>query len=197
MAAIDLGSKPMEASILGSMEARVLGSRPMEASILGSRPVAAAMAEAVDIEAVVLEDPTLEALGDEVLLCSSLLALALEGGRGDGEALEVRGDWTSLDCDFDDRSADLEADVEAAEDTGGRPIIPCMPGMPIPYMAAMLGSMAAMATIRLELGFLGSSPKADRAMGSICRVLGSMPRAASMAGSNFLGSIPMAANMSV
>ena len=126
------------------------------------------------------------------------MALALDGGLGDGEALEVRGDWTFLDSDLDDLSADLEVGVEADEETGGMPIIPCMPGIPIPYIAAMLGSMAAMATIRLELGFLGSSPKADRAMGSICRVLGSMPRAASMAGSIFLGSIPMAAaSMSV
>merc|ERR1719394_1708716 len=100
--AINLGS----ISILGSMEAKVLGSSPIEASILGSSPVAAAMAEAVEVVTEVLEDGT-EVLGDEVLRCSSLLALALEGGLGDGEALEVRGDWTFLDSALDDLSAAL------------------------------------------------------------------------------------------
>ena len=50
--------------------------------------------------------------------------------------------------------------------------------------------MAAMADIKLALGFLGSSPKAAKVMGSI--FLGSKPMAANIEGSNFLGSKPMA-----
>ena len=53
--------------------------------------------------------------------------------------------------------------------------------------------MAAMADIKLELGFLGSSPNAARVMGSI--FLGSKPMAANIEGSNFLGSKPMARAM--
>ena len=53
--------------------------------------------------------------------------------------------------------------------------------------------MAAMADIKLELGFLGSSPNAARVMGSI--FLGSKPMAANIEGSNFLGSNPIALAM--
>ena len=55
-------------------------------------------------------------------------------------------------------------------------------------MAAILGSIAAIAAIRLEFGFLGSNPKAVSVTGSIFNVLGSIPSAANIAGSNFLGS---------
>ena len=78
----------------------------------------------------------------------------------------------------------------------GTPIIPD-PGMPIPYIAAILGSIAAIAAIKLEFGFFGSNPRAVRVTGSIFKVFGSIPRAVSIAGSNFLGSIPIdAANIS-
>jgi hypothetical protein len=63
-------------------------------------------------------------------------------------------------------------------------------GNPNPYIAATLGSIAAIAAIKLEFGFLGSKPKAVSVTGSIFKVLGSIPRAVSIAGSNFLGSIP-------
>ena len=71
------------------------------------------------------------------------------------------------------------------------------PGGIRPYMAAnwLLGSMAAMAANRVELGFFGSSPRLANTIGSNLGFLGSSPRAAAVTASNlgFLGSIPKAA----
>ena len=130
-------------------------------------------------------------LGDRL---SSLLELALEGGLGDGDARDVLGELA-------DRLPDPDLPLPLlppAVDTLGIPGRFIMPGMPSPYMLASwpVGSMEAMAAIRLELGFLGSRPRALMVMGSI--FFGSSPRAESMLGSSFLGSRPMAAaSMSV
>merc|ERR1719278_851399 len=68
----------------------------------------------------------------------------------------------------------------------------------MPYMAASwwLGSIAAMAASRVELGFLGSSPRLAKTIGSNLGFLGSRPSAAAVMGSSlgFLGSIPNAAS---
>ena len=80
MPANDLGSNPANLSILGSIPAKSLGSKPK-----------AAAAELNEVEGVEVLGLALEVLGDRR---SSLLALALEGGLGEalGElALAVVG----------------------------------------------------------------------------------------------------------
>ena len=78
-AAIALGSRPMEASILGSMDASAFGSSPAACSTFGSHILGSNMEEAaeVGVEVLGMEDGT-EVLGDDVLLWSSLLALVLK-----------------------------------------------------------------------------------------------------------------------
>ena len=66
----------------------------MPANILGSIPIPLKSAEvdvANDVEA---DDDGSEVLGD--LLCSSLLTLARDGGLGDGDDLDPRGDGADL-----------------------------------------------------------------------------------------------------
>ena len=79
------GSKPAACSNFGSIPANIFGSIPI--------PLKKADVEVdKDVEGV-LEDGTL-GLGD--FLCSSLLTLARDGGRGDGEDREVRGEGADL-----------------------------------------------------------------------------------------------------
>merc|ERR1719414_1289828 len=98
-----------------------------------------------------IDDGT-DVLGD--LRCSSLFTLARDGGLGDGEDLAALGDCLeeSLDCP--------ELDFPPLPSIPGMPIIWFIPGSPSPYIAAIFGSMAAMAAMRLEFGFLGSIPRA-------------------------------------
>merc|ERR1719509_561855 len=178
-----LGSRLL--SIFGFKLLRSLGS--MLASILGSRPNRAGF-----MPPNMLAEEALEVLGDdwECDVCgaeerlgverpSLEEALARDGGRGEGPSrgrLEGDGrDFASLelgDCfPFPNMS------------------MPCMPGIPggiMPYMAASwwLGSIAAMAASRVELGFLGSSPRLARTIGSNLGFLGSSPSAASSMGSS-------------
>ena len=194
----------MAAIIIGSILAAFLGSpnppRPaafkrlgsMLAKILGSSPRAAAAllndAEDEGVDVLGATEEGTEVLGD---LRSSLLALARDGGLG-----EALGELAVTEALLEGLALVLALELDFPD----LPVPPnsmSMPGMPdimaglspYPYMAAMLGSMAAMAAIIAELlGFLGSSMAMVR--GSI--FLGSNPRAAIMAGSTFLGSKPMA-----
>ena len=152
----------------------------MPANSLGSRPIALRLLAVLLV--VVDDEEGIDDLGD---FRSSLLELALLGGLGDGEALAPLGDGADLESLLGWPGELLPFPVRAS--------IPGMfiPGIPIPYMAAswLLGSMAAMAAIMLELGFFGSRPSAARVIGSILRFLGSSPIEARTAGSIFFGSM--------
>lgn len=84
----DFGSNPAAWSNFGSIPANIFGSMPIPLKSID-------VDEASDVatEVVGTDDGT-EVLGDR--LCSSLLTLALDGGLGEGEVLDGRGDGADL-----------------------------------------------------------------------------------------------------
>ena len=82
------GSKPAACSNFGSIPANIFGSIPIP---LNRLDVDVAKAAAVEVEE---DDEGKDVFGD--LLCSSLFTLARDGGLGEGEDLDVRGDGADL-----------------------------------------------------------------------------------------------------